>query len=140
MTSVRVADVMTESVETVRENDTVANAAQRMAQANVGAIPVISDTGELRGIITDRDIVVRAIAERKDPSTTKVGEIDSSDIEAVSPDDPIDRATQLMRSRQVRRLPVTRGKTLVGMVSQADIARQLPSEETGSVVADISEG
>jgi CBS domain-containing protein len=99
----------------------------------------VVDSGRLVGILTDRDIVVRVVAEGRDPQSTSVGEVASADLATVSPDEDLDRALQLLTERQVRRLPVVEGETLVGVVAQADIARQGDDRTTGQVVEQISE-
>jgi CBS domain-containing protein len=108
-----------------------------MAREDVGPIPVVEE-GRLVGIVTDRDLVVRVLAEGRDPQTTTVGEIASRDVVTVSPDEDLDRALQLLAQHQVRRLPVVEGDRLVGIVAQADVARTGQDRETGEVVEQIS--
>lgn len=118
---------------------TVAEAAQRMADEDFGALP-ICDGGKLQGVITDRDIVVKVIATGRDPRTTKVGELaDQGEVVTIGADDPAEQAIRTMKEHGVRRLPVIDGTELVGMVSQADIARALPDAKVGDLVGAISE-
>ena len=136
MTQVR--EVMTSNPTSCSVEASVVDAAKTMAREDVGPIPVVEGS-RLVGIITDRDIVVRVVAEGRDPHSTSVGDVASSDLATVSPDEDLDRALQLLAERQVRRLPVVDGETLVGVVAQADIARQGDDRETGQVVEQISE-
>ena len=108
-----------------------------MASEDVGSVPVVKG-GRLVGIVTDRDLVVRVLADGRDPNSTTVGEIASGDLETVSPDDDLDAALRKMASSKVRRLPVVEGDQLVGIVAQADVARQGDDSETGQVVEEIS--
>jgi len=110
-----------------------------MAKADVGPIPVV-DGERLVGILTDRDVVVRVVAEGRDPQATTVGEVASTGLTTVSPDEDLDRALQLLAEQRIRRLPVVEGERLVGIVAQADIARQGDDAQTGAVVEKISEG
>jgi CBS domain-containing protein len=136
MTTVR--DVMTSNPESCSSDASVADAAKAMAREDVGPIPVVE--GErLVGLLTDRDIVVRVVAEGRDPQATTVGEVASSDLTTVSPDDELDRALQLLAERRVRRLPVVEDERLVGIVAQADVARHGNDPQTGQVVEQISE-
>jgi CBS domain-containing protein len=136
MTQVR--DLMTPNPVACDVNATVLEAAKRMAKEDVGAIPGV-EGDRLVGVLTDRDIVLRVVAEGRDPMTTRVGEVASTDLETVSPDDDLDVALRKMASVKVRRLPVVEGDRLVGVVSQADVARQGDDRETGQVVEQISQ-
>jgi CBS domain-containing protein len=136
MTQVR--DVMTSNPESCSSNASVADAAKAMAKKDVGPIPIV-DGERLVGLLTDRDIVVRVVAEGRDPQGTTVREIASSDLATVSPDEDLDKALRLLAERQVRRLPVVEGEKLVGIVAQADIARHGDDVRTGQVVEQISE-
>jgi CBS domain-containing protein len=122
-----VKDVMTDSLETVEPSDSAADAAKKMASADAGAVVVV-DGDELKGILTDRDIVVKAVAEGKDPSDVKVEEICSSDTTTVEPDADIDQAIELMRDKKVRRLPVVDDDKPVGIVSIGDLAEARDSD------------
>lgn len=133
----QVRDVMTQNPTSCDPSVTVVDAAKVMASEDVGSVPVVKD-GRLAGVVTDRDIVVRVLAEGRDPNSTTVGEIASSDLETVSPDDDLNTALRKMASAKVRRLPVVDGDELVGIVAQADVARQGNDSETGQVVEEIS--
>jgi CBS domain-containing protein len=130
-----IQDVMTTNPETLPESTTVREAAEAMRANDIGDVVVVDDNGKLSGILTDRDIVVRVVAEGRDPRTTRIGDIASRDLTAVSPDDPVDRAVQLMRDKAIRRLPaVDKGKP-VGIVSIGDLALD---RDPGSALAEIS--
>jgi CBS domain-containing protein len=109
-----------------------------MREGDFGSMPVV-DEGRLVGVLTDRDIVVRAVAERLDPAAVHVGEVASRDPVTVSPGDGLDAAMELMARHKVRRLPVVEGGRLVGVVSQADIALGAKEAKTGAVVEQISQ-
>jgi CBS domain-containing protein len=132
-----ISEVMTRDVRATEPSATIADAAKTMASEDIGPIPVV-EGGRIVGIVTDRDIVVRVIAAGKDPNSTTVGEIVSSDVVTVAPDDDIDDALTMMAQNQVRRLPVVEGDRLVGIVAQADVARLGKDKKTGEVVEEIS--
>jgi CBS domain-containing protein len=133
-------DVMTEGAECVSENDTVATAAQRMASLDVGALPICGDDDRLTGMVTDRDIVVKVVAAGQDPNQVTVATLaEGSEVVTIGADDPLEEARRTMEQHQVRRLPVIDGHRLVGMVSQGDLAKALPDEQTGRLVESISE-
>lgn len=129
-----IRDVMTASPRTIDHNDTVREAAELMRAEDIGNV-IVCDGGEVCGIVTDRDVAVRVVAEGKDPSATIVGDICSKDLTTVSPDDPVDEAVRLMRDNALRRLPVVEGGKPVGIVSIGDLAIDLDSQ---SALADIS--
>jgi CBS domain-containing protein len=133
-----IRELMTESPATCEPSATVVEAAKVMANEDVGPVPVVQE-GRVVGLVTDRDLVVRVLAEGRDPSSTTIGEIASSDLVTVQPDSDLNEALQLMAQNQVRRLPVVDGDQLVGIVAQADIARAADEERTGEVVQDISQ-
>lgn len=135
MTQIR--DLMTENPSSCEPGTSVVEAAKVMAREDVGPVPVV-DGGRLVGVVTDRDLVVRVLAEGRDPESTTVSEITSSDLVTVSPDDDLGQALQLLAEHQVRRLPVVDGERLVGIVSQADVARHADEVQTGEVVEEIS--
>ena len=132
-----IRDVMTSEVKACEPTATVAEAAKVMAQEDIGPVPIVED-GRLTGIVTDRDIVVKAVAEGKDMNATTVREIASRDLITVSPEDDLNDALNLMADHQVRRLPVVDGDRLVGIVAQADVARTGRDKKTGAVVEEIS--
>lgn len=136
MTTAR--EIMTADPEFVREGDTLVDAARKMAEFGVGALPVCGDDGRLTGMVTDRDIVVSCIARGGDPATTTAGSLTRGAPVTVGADDPVEEALATMSSNQVRRLPVVDGHDLVGMLSQADVARAMPDAKTGDLVAAIS--
>jgi CBS domain-containing protein len=133
-------DIMTANPRTVTPDDTVTRAAEIMREADVGVVPVVEDTGSMRlaGLVTDRDIAVRIVAEGRDNKAT-VREIMSSGLATVRPDDDLNRVTELMKTEQVRRIPVCDGDRLVGIIAQADVAREGRDRKTGDVVEEISE-
>jgi len=117
----------------------VAYAAKMMKQESVGLAPVV-EGDRLVGTLTDRDIVVRVVAEGKDPQTVAVREVASTDLITIDPQQDLDEALQLMASKQVRRLPVVeQDGRLVGVLAQADIAREAKEKQTGQLVEDISQ-
>jgi CBS domain-containing protein len=134
-----IRDLMTTNPTTVDPSATVVDAARAMRQQDVGPVPVV-ENDRLAGIVTDRDIVLRVVAEGADPQSTTVGEIMSSDLVTVDPDQPLDEALRLMAQHQVRRLPVCEEDgRLVGIVAQADVATELGDDRrTGQVVEEIS--
>jgi CBS domain-containing protein len=131
-------DVMTGDAKCVGENDTVLDAAKMLADLDVGAVPICGEDDRLKGMLTDRDIVVKVLAQGKDPSQTKAGELGEGPPVTIGADDSIDEALRKMTENKVRRLPVIEDKRLVGVVSQADIAVNLDEEETGELVEAIS--
>ncbi len=133
-----IRDLMTSSPATAEPSSTVADVARIMANEDVGPVPIV-DGGRLVGLVTDRDLVIRVIAEGREPNSTTIGEIASADLVTVQPDTELNEALQLMAQNQVRRLPVVEGDRLVGIVAQADVARAADEERTGEVVQQISE-
>ena len=131
-------DVMTGDVECIGENDSVTDAAKRLAELNVGAMPICGEDNRLKGMLTDRDIAVKVVARGKDPSTTKAGELGEGKPVTIGADDSVDDALRTMAEHQVRRLPVIDGHELIGIVSQADLARNIDEEKVGDLVEAIS--
>jgi CBS domain-containing protein len=133
-----VRDVMTSNPRTIERSTTVAEAAQLMKSEDVGSVP-ITDGDRLVGVVTDRDIVVRAVAEGRDVQSTTVGDIASSDLVTIDPEQSIEEAVRLMGEHQVRRLPVVEEDgRLVGVLAQADIAAAGYDQTTGQLVEEIS--
>lgn len=135
MTTAR--DIMTAGATCVSVNDTLAAAARKMQQLDVGALPICGDDNRLKGI-TDRDIVVECIAQGGDPTSTSVSELAAGKPVTIGADDSVEEALHTMTQHGVRRLPVIDGHDLVGMVSQADVAKHLPEEQVGELVEAIS--
>jgi CBS domain-containing protein len=131
-------DVMTSGAECIGENDTVLDAARRLAQLNVGAMPICGEDNRLKGMLTDRDIVVKVLARGKDPANTKAGELGEGKPVTIGADDSVEETLRTMAAHKVRRLPVIDGHDLVGIVSQADIAINLPEDQVGGLVEVIS--
>jgi CBS domain-containing protein len=139
-TASTVREAMHEGAECIGENQTLLDAAKRMAELDVGVLPICGDDDRLKGMLTDRDIVVKVLAEGKDPSSTKAGELGQGDGKTVTigADDSIDEALRTMIDNKVRRLPVIDGRKLVGIVSQADVATNIDEEKVGELVEAIS--
>ena len=134
-----ISDVMTKNPRTVTRGDSIADAAKVMRDEDAGVVPIV-DGDRLTGVLTDRDIAVRVVADGKDPSSTKVEEIASTNLVTIDPQQDLDEALRLMAQHQVRRLPVVEedGK-LVGIVAQADVAKHADATRTGETVEQISE-
>src|SRR3954451_1387997 len=134
-------DIMTTDVTPIAEDATAREAAEKMKELDVGALPICGSDDRLKGMITDRDIVVGVIAEGKDPASTPVNEVSTGDSSTITigADDSIDEALQTMKRHQVRRLPVIDGKEMVGIIAQADIAKHVKEERTGETVEAISQ-
>ena len=133
-----VQDVMTSNPTSVVADNPVVEAARIMKEKDVGIVPVV-EGGRLVGAVTDRDIAVRVVAEGKDPQSVRVREIASTDVVTVDPQQDLDEALRLMATHQVRRLPVVEGGRLVGIVAQADVAREADDKKTGDLVENISQ-
>jgi CBS domain-containing protein len=138
MTTAR--DIMSGSAECAQVTETLADAAKKMRDLDVGALPICGEDERLKGMITDRDIVVKCIAEGGDPTLTKVESFCEDKPVTIGADDSVEEALKTMNDHGVRRLPVIDGHDLVGVVSQADIAKNLPEEQVGELVEAISSG
>jgi CBS domain-containing protein len=137
----RVSDVMTTEVETVQMDSTLEEVASIMKVENVGAVPVVDEDEDLVGIITDRDIVIRCVADGKSPADTNVEEVLSHELETIEPDADIEEAARLMADKQIRRLPVCEDGELVGMLSIGDLAVKTPRvKSSGEALREISVG
>jgi len=131
-------DVMTQGVECAGENETVADAAKKLADLDVGAMPICGEDERLKGMLTDRDIVVEVIAQGKDPADVKAGELGGEEVVTIGADDSVDEALSTMKDHKVRRLPVIDGHDLVGVVSLADLAQNIDEDKLGDVVEAIT--
>jgi CBS domain-containing protein len=129
-----IQEVMTPDPHTVPADATLEQAAREMKSDDVGAV-LVEDNGNIAGILTDRDIVVRAIAEGRDPSSIKVGEVASRDVKTLTPDSSVEDAIKIVREQNVRRIPVVEDGRPAGIVSIGDLAIERDSD---SALADIS--
>jgi CBS domain-containing protein len=131
-------EVMTGGAECIGENDTILDAAKRLAELDVGAMPICGEDDRLKGMLTDRDIVVKVLAEGRDPASTRAGELAEGKPVTIGADDSVEEALRTMKEHKVRRLPVIDGHELIGIVSQADLAKNVDEEEVGELVEAIS--
>lgn len=133
-----VQKLMTSNPCSIDSDKSVAYAAKMMRDEDVGLAPIV-EGNRLVGTVTDRDIAIRVVAEGKDPESTKVTEIASTDLVTVDPQQDLDEALRLMAQHQVRRLPVVEEDgRLVGVIAQADVARSADDRRTGEFVEEIS--
>ncbi|WP_340377341.1 CBS domain-containing protein [Streptomyces sp. SS7] len=135
MTAAR--DIMHVGATCVQENETLLDAARRMKELDVGALPICGPDDRLHGIITDRDIVVKCLARGKDPSTMTAGQLEQGKPVTVDAGADADQVLQAMEEHRIRRLPVVDDHRLVGMISEADLARHLPEEQVGHFVEAV---
>jgi CBS domain-containing protein len=134
-----VRDAMHEGCECIGEKQSILDAARRMEKRDIGVLPICGDDDRLKGMLTDRDIVVKVLAQDKDPATTRVGELAQGKPVTISADAPVEEALSLMREHAVKRLPVIdEDKRLCGIVTEADIAKHMPEEKTGELVGAIA--
>ena len=127
--AMRVKDVMTKNPVTVRDSDSIASVAKKMAEHDIGDVLVCDGNDCLIGIATDRDIVVRALSQGKDPATTCIGDVATRDVEALKPDAEVSEAIDTMRDKAIRRIPVVEnGQKPVGIVSLGDVAQARDAE------------
>jgi CBS domain-containing protein len=134
-----IRDVMTENPRSITVDQPVVEAARIMRDEDVGLVPIV-EGDRLVGTVTDRDITVRVVAQERDPGSTTVREVASTDLVTVDPQQELDEALRLMAEHQVRRLPVVEEDgRLVGIVAQADVARHGDDRQTGQVVEQISQ-
>jgi CBS domain-containing protein len=130
-------EIMSGGVDCVGENETIADAARKMAQLGVGALPICGDDDRLKGMLTDRDIVVKVLAEGKDPNTCRAGELAQGKPVTVGADDNLQELVRTMAQYHVKRLPVIDGHRLVGIVSEADVASNAPQELVVNLVKGV---
>jgi CBS domain-containing protein len=137
MTTAR--EIMTPEATWCPENATAAEAARKMADEGIGAVPVCGPDGRLTGVVTDRDLAVKVLAEHRDPEDVRLADlIDGTEVVTIGADDSVEESIRTMKDHAVKRLPVIDGHALVGMVSQADIARAMPDAKIGDLVDAIS--
>jgi len=134
-------DVMTPNAECIGENQTLLDAARKMADRGYGAMPICGEDNRLKGMLTDRDIVVKALAMGKDPASTRAGELGEGKPITIGADDSLEEILQTMAKYKIRRLPVIDGHDLVGILAVADVARELADDRAkGDLIETISEG
>jgi CBS domain-containing protein len=140
MADKKARDIMSEDCTCIGENDSVLDAAKKLAELDVGSVPICGEDDRLKGMLTDRDIVVKVVAKGKDPSSVPAGELGQGDGKTVTigADDAIEEALHTMAEHKVRRLPVIDDHRMVGIISQADIATHLDEEQVGDLVEAIS--
>jgi len=136
MTNAR--DIMTPGTECVRTDETVAVAVEKMTRLGVGALPICGPDDKLKGMLTDRDIVVRVLGKGRTPADTSAGQLAQGEAVTVGADDQAAEILATMTEYKVRRLPVIDGHRLVGVVAQADVARALPNPQVGELVDALS--
>ncbi len=131
-------EIMTGSVECVGEKETVLDAAKKLASLDVGAVPICGEDERLKGMLTDRDIVVKVLAAGKDPAHTQAGELGQGKPVTIGADDSVDEALSTMKEHKVRRLPVIDGHKLIGVVSQGDLAGAIDDAKVGELISVIT--
>lgn len=136
MTTAR--EIMTADPECVRDYESVLVAAEKMAAHEVGALPICGDDDRLKGMLTDRDIVVKVLGAGHDPAAVKAGELAQGEAVTIGADDDADEILRTMSHHKVRRLPVIDGHALVGIVAQADVARVLTDPQIGDLLQALS--
>ena len=135
----KVCEIMSSKVVCIRQDEPVSAAAKLLKRSNVGALPVCTSDGKLKGMVTDRDIVLRCVAAGSDPETTAVNEIMSRSVVTASPMDDLKKVSEIMSTAQIRRLPVVDNGKLVGIVSLGDLSRQPHCEmEAAKALSEIS--
>jgi CBS domain-containing protein len=133
-------EIMTSGAECIGENETLVDAARKMRDLDIGSMPICGEDDRLKGMVTDRDIVVRCVAEGKDPLQIRAGELGQGKPVTIGADDSVEEALRTMAQHKVRRLPVIDGHRLIGIVSQGDVAKNLPEDRVGELVEAISSG
>ncbi|MEW2084791.1 CBS domain-containing protein [Streptomyces sp. NPDC005283] len=136
MTTAR--EIMTSGTECIGADESVLDAAKKMKDLGVGALPICGADNKLKGMLTDRDIVVKVLGAGKDPASVKAGELAQGEAVTIGADDDAEEILRTMTQHKVRRLPVIDGHDLVGMVAQADVARALPNPQVGDLVEALS--
>lgn len=134
----RIKDIMSKKIISVMPSTSVQDAAKLMQVNNIGSVPVVS-AGEIRGILTDRDIILRCVAFGKDPTQVKSEDIMTSHVACLTPEQPVHDAVDMMATEQVRRLPVIEDGVIQGMVSFSDVARRHTGPEVANAIGQISQ-
>jgi CBS domain-containing protein len=129
---------MTADAKCIGEDESISDAARKLAEHGFGAMPICGNDDRLKGMLTDRDIVVKVLAQGKDPDSTTAGELGEGKPVTIGADDSVAEALRTMKEHAIRRLPVIDGHDLVGIVSIADLAKNIEDEETGDLIEAIS--
>lgn len=129
---------MTGGAECVRTDQTAADAARQMTDLGVGALPICGDDNKIKGVVTDRDLVVKVLGAGRTPGSFPAGDLNQQEAVTAGADDSVDEVLSTMTAHKVRRLPVIDQQRLVGMVSVADLARALPDAKIGELVDVLS--
>ncbi|RDI43327.1 CBS domain-containing protein [Nocardia mexicana] len=135
MTTAR--DIMHAGVEIIHDHDSLAEAARRMRDRGIGALPICDTDGRPIGIVTDRDIVIRCLATGANPEQVSAAKLAQGTLHTVSPDTDTSAVLELMRQHRIRRLPVLEHNRLVGIITEGDLARRLPEEEVGEFIEAV---
>ena len=130
-------EIMSGGAECVGENQSITEAAQKMDQLGVGALPICGEDERLKGMITDRDIVIKVIAQGMDPATTTAGQLGQGKPVTIGADDSIDELVRTMSEHQVKRVPVIDGHRLIGIVSEADVVSNAPQDQVIDLVKNV---
>lgn len=136
MTTAR--EVMSSGADCVQSDQTAADAARLMAELGVGALPICGKDNKIKGVVTDRDLVVKVLGAGRDIGSFPAGNLSQNEAVTIGADDDTQEVLETMKRHQVRRLPVIDGNQLVGMVAVADVARSLPNAGTGSLVEALA--
>lgn len=131
-------EIMSGGLTCVRNDQTAADAARLMADDKVGALPIVDSDLKIEGVVTDRDLVRKVLAPRRDAGTFPAGDLSQAEVVTIGVDDPVQGILATMIHHRIRRLPVVDGRTLQGMVAVADVARVLPSPDVGQLVEALS--
>jgi CBS domain-containing protein len=131
-------EIMTPDATCVNEDENMLDAARKMAQLGVGSLPICGNDNRLKGMLTDRDIVIKVLAEGKDPASCYARDLAQGKPVTIGADDDAGEILRTMASHQVRRLPVIDGHSLIGIVAVADVARALPDRPVGDLIDAIS--
>ena len=136
MTTAR--DIMTGDAECIGENESLVEAARKMRDLDVGSLPICGADNRLKGMLTDRDVVTKCVADGRDPASARAGDFAQGEAVTIGADDPVEEILRTMKQYKVRRLPVIDGHELIGVVSQGDVARNIDESKVGDLVEAIS--
>ncbi|WP_433873792.1 CBS domain-containing protein [Saccharopolyspora sp. CA-218241] len=131
-------EIMTGDPRCIRTDQTAADAARLMADQGVGALPLCGPDDKIKGVVTDRDLVVKVVAQGRDAGTFPAGDLNQAEAVTIGADDPLEEVMTTMSRHGVKRLPVIDGSRLVGMIALSDVARSLPGSRTGELVDALS--